>query len=165
MTVLVVSCNILVLIYAKCQLEFLKTDHRWNLTRSQLEQEILCHENTIICLQELSLILLPELELSFFIHWNYTLFHNLYGGCHNGCMGISIAIPVSMELNSLSIIIIGDFIHSISKPRETQVNILTSECDMQEQQHDTPDSWETAIWLESILSSVYKLLLTINQFI
>ncbi|CAF4397612.1 unnamed protein product [Rotaria socialis] len=151
MTVRVVPYNILVLSYAKCQPKFLKTDHRWNLIRSQLEQEILHHENTIICLQELSLILLPELELLFFIDWNYTLFHNLYGGCHNGCMGIGIAIPVSMELNSLSIIRIGDFIYSISKLREKHTNILTLKCDLNESNMqqlllDTSDPWKTVIW-------------------
>ncbi|CAF3336677.1 unnamed protein product [Rotaria socialis] len=151
MTIRVVSYNILVPIYAdrpdiysKCRPEFLKTDYRWNLIRSQLEQEVHRHENTIICLQELSLTLLPALELVF-RQWNYTLFHHLYGARYNDCMGIGIAIPASMKLNSLSIIRIGDYIHSISKPREQQLNILTSECDMEEQQHDTPDPWETAM--------------------
>jgi mRNA deadenylase 3'-5' endonuclease subunit Ccr4 len=64
MTVRVVSYNLLVPILAdrpehrsKCQPRFLKTNYRWNLIQSQLEQEIVHHENTVICLQELSLIL------------------------------------------------------------------------------------------------------------
>ncbi|CAF5153832.1 unnamed protein product, partial [Rotaria sp. Silwood1] len=156
MTVRVVSYNILVPsysdkpeIYSKCQPEFLKTDYRWNLIRSQLVQEIQNHENTIICLQELSLTLLPEFEL-FFRQLNYTLFHHLYGGRHNDCMGTGIAIPASTELNSLYIIRIGDHIHSISKPRKKNENSLTSECnlnesDTQEILLDTLDPWETAM--------------------
>ncbi|CAF1263517.1 unnamed protein product [Rotaria sordida] len=156
MTVRILSYNILVPsyadqpeIYSKCQPKFLKTDYRWNLIRSQLVQEIQNHENTIICLQELSLTLLPEFEL-FFRQLNYTLFHHLYGRRHNDCMGTGIAIPASMELNSLYIIRIGDFIHSISKPREKQANSLASECnlnesDTQEILLDTLDPWETAM--------------------
>ncbi|CAF4073917.1 unnamed protein product [Rotaria sp. Silwood2] len=156
MTVRVISYNILVStcadkleIYSKCQPEFLKTDYRWNLIRSELVREIQNYENTIICLQELSLKLLPELEL-FFRQLNYTLFHHLYGGRHNDCTGTGIAIPASMELNSLSIIRIGDYIHSISKLREKQANSLTSECnlnepDTQEILLDASDPWETAM--------------------
>ncbi len=62
MTVRIVSYNLLVPIYAdqpeyytKCQPKYLKTDYRWNLIQVQLEREIVHHENTIICLQELSL--------------------------------------------------------------------------------------------------------------
>ncbi|CAF5036453.1 unnamed protein product [Rotaria magnacalcarata] len=105
MTVRVVSYNILVPIYAdrpeiysKCRPEFLKTDYRWNLIRFQLEQEVQRHENTIICLQELSLTLLPALELVF-RQWNYTLFHHLYGGRYNDCMGIELEILYTRSVN------------------------------------------------------------------
>ena len=111
-------------IITKCQPQFLKTDYRWNLIQSQLEQEIVHHENTIICLQELSLPLLPKLEL-FFRRLNYSFFHNLYGQRRNDYMGVGIAIPVSMQLNSISMIKIGDHIRSISKPRENKSNLLT----------------------------------------
>ncbi|CAF3273605.1 unnamed protein product, partial [Rotaria sp. Silwood2] len=128
MPVRIASYNILVPIYAdqpenycNCRPEFLKTDYRWNLIRSQLEQEIHHHENTIICLQELSLTLLPKLEL-FFRQLNYTFFHNLYGQQYNDYMGVGIAIPASMELNSLSIVKIGDHIRSMCKPREKKAD-------------------------------------------
>ncbi|CAF3917607.1 unnamed protein product, partial [Rotaria sp. Silwood1] len=120
MTVRIVSYNILVPIYGncpdhyyKCRPEFLQTDYRWNLIQSHLEHEIVHHENTIICLQELSLTLLPKLEL-FFRRLNYTFFHNLYGPRREDYMGVGIAIPVSMQLNSISYIKIGDHIRSIS---------------------------------------------------
>ncbi|CAF0946951.1 unnamed protein product [Adineta steineri] len=93
MTVRVVSYNILVPIFAeetdyytKCQPQYLKTDYRWNLIQSQLEQEIINHENTIICLQELSRPLLSKFEL-FFRRLNYTFFHHLYGQQYNDYMG------------------------------------------------------------------------------
>jgi mRNA deadenylase 3'-5' endonuclease subunit Ccr4 len=131
MTVRVVSYNLLVPIYAdrpeyyfKCQTQFLKTDYRWNLIQSQLEQEIVHQENTIICLQELSLPMLSKLEL-FFRRLNYSFFHNLYGGRHNDYMGVGMAIPVSMQLNSISFIKIGDHIRSISKLREKKTNLFT----------------------------------------
>ncbi|CAF4030577.1 unnamed protein product, partial [Rotaria sordida] len=110
--------------YLKCRPEFLQIDHRWNLIQSHLEQEIVHHENTIICLQELSLTLLPKIEL-FFRRLNYTFFHNLYGKRYNDYMGVGMAIPLSMQLNSISFIKIGDHIRSISKPREEKANMFT----------------------------------------
>ncbi|CAF4332141.1 unnamed protein product [Rotaria sp. Silwood2] len=99
MTSSIVSYNILVPIFAdrpavyqKCQLQFLKTDYRWNLIESQLKQEILHHDNTIICLQEICLSFLPKLEL-FFHGLNYTFFHNLYGLRNNDYLRVGIAIP------------------------------------------------------------------------
>jgi mRNA deadenylase 3'-5' endonuclease subunit Ccr4 len=131
MTVHIVSYNLLVPIYAnqpdqysKCQHKFLQTDHRWNLIQSHLEQEITHHNNTIICLQELSLPLLPKLEL-FFRRLNYTFFHNLYGGRYNDYMGVGMAIPLSMEINSISFIKIGDHLRSMTKPREKKTSLLT----------------------------------------
>ena len=131
MTFHIVSYNILVPAYGnqpeyyvKCQPKYLQTDYRWNLIQSQLEQEIVHHENTVICLQELSLTLLPEVEL-FFRRMNYTLFHNLYGNRYDSYMGVGIAIPVSMQLNSIAIIKMGDHIRLMSKCHEERTNILT----------------------------------------
>ncbi|CAF1166806.1 unnamed protein product [Adineta steineri] len=131
MTVRIVSYNILVPIladrpdhYTKCQPEFLQTEHRWNLIQSQLEQEIIQHKNTIICIQELSLPILPKLEL-FFRRLNYTFFQNLYEEQRKDYMGIGIAIPISMQLNSISIIKIGDHIRSFSKLRNKETNLFT----------------------------------------
>ncbi|CAF1381714.1 unnamed protein product [Adineta steineri] len=104
MTVRVVSYNILVPIFAeetdyytKCQPQYLKTDYRWNLIQSQLEQEIINHENTIICLQELSLPLLSKFEL-FFHRLNYTFSHNLYGQQYNDYMGLEIILKKCVNL-------------------------------------------------------------------
>ncbi|CAF3987955.1 unnamed protein product [Adineta steineri] len=156
MTVRVVTYNILVPIlanqpehYTKCQIEFLQTDYRWKLIQFQLEQEIIHHDNTIICIQELSLPLLPKLEL-FFRRLNYTFFHNLYEERHKDYMGVGIAIPVSMQLNSISIIKIGDHIRSICKLREKETILLPEESNLH---HDVKnkltepvsDPWETAI--------------------
>lgn len=128
MSVRVVSYNILVPNYAnspeyyyKCNPAFLQTDHRWQLIRAQLETEIVGHANTVICLQEVSLNLLSELEL-FFRRMNYSFFHNLYGHRHDGYMGVGMAIPVSMQLTSMSFIKVGDHIRSISKPREANTS-------------------------------------------
>ncbi|CAM4873462.1 unnamed protein product [Rotaria socialis] len=131
MTIRVVSYNILVPIYAnqpeqyfKCQCEFLQTQYRWKLIQSHLKQEIIHHENTIICLQELSLTLLPEVEL-FFRQLNYTFFHNLYGKRGNDYMGVGMAIPSSMQINSISIVKVGDRIRSMSKTLKRQENFLS----------------------------------------
>jgi endonuclease/exonuclease/phosphatase family metal-dependent hydrolase len=82
------------------------------------------HENTVICLQELCLPFLPKLEL-FFRRLNYTFFHNLYGGRHNDYMGVGMAIPVSMQLNSISFTKVGDYIRSISESCEKKTSLLT----------------------------------------
>jgi endonuclease/exonuclease/phosphatase family metal-dependent hydrolase len=130
MTVRVVSFNLLVPIYAgadvyiQCQPRFLATNYRWNLIESHLEEEITHHENTIICLQELSLVLLPKLELFFHRH-NYILYRDLYGNRRNDYMGVGIAIPRSMQLNSISYIKMGDHLRSVAKPHATQSNLLT----------------------------------------
>ncbi|UJR20271.1 hypothetical protein I4U23_023402 [Adineta vaga] len=124
MTVRIVSYNILVPKYAnrpeyyhKCQPEFLQFNHRWNLIESELKNEIVRYENSIICLQEVSLTILPQLEL-FFRRMNYSFFHNLYGRAHDDYMGVGLAIPLSMELTSISMIKIGDRIQSRIKLRE-----------------------------------------------
>ena len=131
MTFRIVSYNLLVPVlgdqphyYIKSEPKFLKADYRWNLIQNQLEQEIVQHENTIICLQELSLPILPKLEL-FLRRLNYSLFHHLYGKSHNDFMGVGIAIPISMQLNSISYIRIGDYIRSMIKRDEKKTNILT----------------------------------------
>jgi hypothetical protein len=131
MTVRIVSYNLLVPLFAnqpqnftKCQREFLKTDYRWNFIQAQLEEEITRHENTILCLQELSLCMLPKLEL-FFRQLNYSFFSNLYGREYNDYMGVGIAIPVAMKLNSIAYFKIGDYMRSISKSRENQTNLFT----------------------------------------
>ncbi|CAF1463305.1 unnamed protein product [Adineta steineri] len=156
MTVRVVTYNILVPIlanrpehYTKCQIEFLQTDYRWKLIQFQLEQEIIHHDNTIICIQELSLPLLPKLEL-FFRRLNYTFFHNLYEERHKDYMGVGIAIPVSMQLNSISIIKIGDHIRSICKLREKETRLLPEESNLHQDVKNkltepVADPWETAI--------------------
>lgn len=130
MTVRIVSYNLLVPIFAdqphyytKTQREFLQTDYRWNLIQAHLEQEIVHHENTILCLQEVSLSMLPKLDL-FLRQLNYSFFHDLYGGRYGDYMGVGIAVPVAMQLNSISYIKIGDHIRSISKRRENQTNIF-----------------------------------------
>jgi len=108
MSIRIVSYNLLVPIYAeqsdyyiKCEPKFLKADYRWNLIQTHLEEEIIHHENTIICLQELSLSMLPKLEL-FFRRLKYSLFSNLYGGRGNDYMGVGIAIPTVKNATRLT---------------------------------------------------------------
>ncbi|UJR13673.1 hypothetical protein I4U23_000685 [Adineta vaga] len=130
MAVRVVSFNLLVPIYAtsesyfKCQPQFLDTDYRWNLIQNEFIREITHHDNTIICLQEISLTILPKLQL-FFHQQNYVLYSDLYGNRHNDYMGVGIAIPTSMQLNSISYIKVGDYLRSVTKLRETQSNLVT----------------------------------------
>jgi endonuclease/exonuclease/phosphatase family metal-dependent hydrolase len=156
MTFHIVTYNLLVPIYAeqtdyyiKCKPEFLKTAYRWNLIESQLEEEIVHHENTIICFQELSLSMLPKLEL-FFRRLKYSLFSNLYGGEWNDYMGVGIAIPLSMQLNDIFYIKIGEHIRSICKRREDITNLSTDESNLLASTSDEVkevafDPWETSI--------------------
>ncbi|CAF1588121.1 unnamed protein product [Adineta ricciae] len=144
MAVRIVSYNILVPIYAeqvdyydKCDPEHLKTDYRWNLIQNQFEREITKHENTVVCIQELCLSLLPKLEI-FFRRMNYSLFHNLYGGESNDYMGVGIAIPLSMQLDDISFVKIGDYIRSVCKKWENQ----DVSCENTE---EVPDPWEAAM--------------------
>lgn len=131
MTVRIVSYNILVPVYAdrpeyytKCDPKYLKTNHRMNLIINELEQEINHHENTIICLQELSLPVLPELEL-FFRRMNYSFFHHLYGTRSNDYMGVGMAIPLSMKLDSISFHKMGDRIRSMARFPPNQNTLMT----------------------------------------
>ncbi len=156
MTVRVVSYNLLVPVladrpeyYSKCQPKFLKTDYRWNLIQSQLEEEIVDHENTVICLQELSLPLLPKFEL-FFRRLNYSFFHDLYAERRKDYMGVGMAIPLAMRLDSISMIKIGDHIRSVIKHREKQANLLTWGWDlyqfvMSKFIQPVNDPWQTAM--------------------
>ncbi|CAF2156555.1 unnamed protein product [Rotaria magnacalcarata] len=106
-------------IYRKCEPQFLKTDYRWNLIQSQLKQEINHHDNTIICLQEICLEFLPKLDL-FFRESNYSFFQSLYGSRDTDYLGVGTAIPISMQLKSISYTRIGDYMRSMSKQRETK---------------------------------------------
>ncbi|UJR20454.1 hypothetical protein I4U23_023583 [Adineta vaga] len=156
MTIRIVSYNILVSIYAslpyyyhKSEWRFLKTDYRWNLITSQLEQEINNHENTIICLQELSQSIISKFQ-EFFHQLNYTFYYDLYGEIYNNYMGVGIAVPASIEIDHMSMIKIGDHIRSMSKFRETQSSIFSwtsswynSMIDKFTQQSSDP--WETAM--------------------
>jgi exonuclease III len=77
-------------------------------------------------------------------------FHNLYGWRHNDYMGIGIAIPVSMELKSMSVIKIGDHIRSFSKPRNKKIKATTGESHWNKSgtEIDTEsisDPWETSM--------------------
>lgn len=124
MSVRIVSYNLLVPIYAqpehyvKCQSKYLETDYRWKLIENELEREITQHENTIICLQELSITTLPMLEL--FLHrFKYSLHSNLYGTSSNGYMGVAIAVPISMNLTNVSYIKISDRLRSVCKLHES----------------------------------------------
>lgn len=156
MTFRIVSYNILVPVfgenpegYPKCQPKYLATNYRWNMIQIQLEQEIVQHKNTIICLQELSLTLLGEVEL-FFRRMNYSLFHHLYGSRRMDYMGVGIAIPISMQLNLIRYINIGDHIHSIGKVREEKNSLSTSISSTGESATDnsvksTSDPWTTAM--------------------
>jgi len=135
MPVRIVTYNLLVPIYAEqpenyiyCQSEFLQTEYRWNLIEKQFEKEMTDHENTIICVQELSLRMLPLMQL-FCRRMNYTLFENLYGGSWNDYMGVGIAIPNTMKLTNVVYIKVGDYIRSICGPTENVMN----------------DPWETSM--------------------
>jgi mRNA deadenylase 3'-5' endonuclease subunit Ccr4 len=155
MTVRIVSYNLLVPIlanrpanYPKCQPQFLGTEHRWNLIQSDLKKEMVQHENTIICLQEISFTLIPELEL-FFRRLNYTFFHSLYGPRSLDYMGVGMAIPLSMQLNSISMIKIGDLIQSTIKRREQEVDLYESKMD--DSLQVAYDPWPTAIAVPNTL--------------
>lgn len=131
MTFRVVCYNILVPIYAErpefyrsCDEKYLQREHRWNLIRSELEREILQHENTIVCLQELSLPFLPRLDL-FFRQLNYTFYHHLYGKKSNDFMGVGMAIPASMQLNNMHYIRLTDLLQSMNKPIEQSTDLLS----------------------------------------
>lgn len=149
MTIRIVSYNLLVPIYAeqedyyiKSQSKYLQRDYRWKLIQNELEKEILHHENTIICLQELGLFMLPKLEL-FFHRLKYSLFSNLYGGLYNDYMGVGIAIPMSMHVNDISYVKIGDHIRSICKPR---MNTSDSDEDKSDDMRDQGmDHWDIAM--------------------
>lgn len=133
MTFRIVSYNLLVPIYAErpdhyrsCDEKYLQRDYRWPLIRSELENEIRQNQNTIVCLQELSLDFLPRLEL-FFHQLNYTFYHHLYGNQSNDFMGVGIAIPTSIQLNEIHYIRIGNLLESINKSIEQQsTNLLSS---------------------------------------
>ncbi|CAF1049041.1 unnamed protein product [Adineta steineri] len=162
MTVRVVSYNILVPIFAeetdyytKCQPQHLKTDYRWNLIQSQLKQEIINHGNTIICLQELSLPLLSKFEL-FFRELNYKFSHNLYGQQYNDYMGVGIAVPMSIHVNNISMIIVGDHIKKMCKSREQPSNIFSWIWNWYEwikgkNKLYISDPWETAMLRSNVL--------------
>ena len=129
MAVRVVSYNLLVPMlaeepgyYFKCHPRFLKKQYRLNLIQHELQQEINRHRNTIVCLQELSRGSLPEMQ-AFFRRSNYTLIHKLYGERYNDYMGVGIAVPISMKLNSVSMIRVADQLRS--RLREKQANILS----------------------------------------
>ena len=155
MTVRVVSYNLLVQIFAKSDYyvhtppEYLQLDYRWNLIQSQLDQEMVHHENTIICLQELCLTFLPRIEL-FFRQRNYSFFHDLYGSQTSDYMGVGMAIPLSMQLNSISFVKVGDYLGSLNKPYEKTASLFSwveSLWKFVLAQYKTPvaDPWERAI--------------------
>ena len=65
-------------------------------------------------------------------------------------MGVGIAIPVSMQLNSISFIRIGDYIHSIKQYRKRETGFLTSGSDLPQATASKPvqvtsNPWEIAI--------------------
>lgn len=130
MTVRVVSFNLLVPVYAtsdsyiRCDPEHLNMNNRWKLIQSQLDWEIRNHANTIICLQELSLVMLQRLDVFFHRH-QYVLYSDLYGHRRNDYMGVGIAIPISMQLNSVSYIRMGDHLRTIAKPNIPPATLLT----------------------------------------
>ena len=130
MTVHIVSYNLLVPIYAeepgyyiKSRPEFLTTGYRWRLIQSQLQREIRLHENTIICLQELSNTMLSKLN-KLFRQMNYKFYHSLYGNRYNDYMGVGIAVPVSMQLISTNFISVGDRLRSTMEPHEKQCGLI-----------------------------------------
>lgn len=159
MAVRVVSYNLLVPIYAtepgkyiRCAAEHLQTDYRWNLIQSQLQQEIELHENAVVCLQELSLSILPKLIL-FFRQLNYTFIHSLYGNRSNDYMGSGMAIPMSMQLSSISIVHVGDHLRSMSRTLEKEVSIFTRAWDLWQRVlgKSVSDSWKTAMEKRNVL--------------
>lgn len=159
MTVRIVSYNLLVPIYAeqtdyyiKCQSEYLQRDYRWNLIAAELEREIRGYENTIICLQEVSLSMLSKLEVLFH-RLNYSLFSNLYGGLWNDYMGVGIAIPMAIQVDNISYVKIGDHIRSICKQRENTT-------DSDEESEDVLDRWQIAMERSNTLICLQ---LTIND--
>jgi len=156
MTVRIVTYNLLVPIlaeepgyYYKCRPEFLRVEYRWKLIQSQLKQEISFHKNTIICLQEVSRTLLPELH-SFFRRMNYTLFDALYGNRYNDYMGVAIATPASMQLISKNVITIGDHLRSIIESLDKGSSVSTwwnclKESLMDKSKTLSNDPWEIAL--------------------
>ena len=103
--------------YRQCRPEFLRIGYRWTLIQSQLEQEILSNQNTIICLQEVSRTLLPLLK-AFFHRLNYRLFARLYGVQRNDFMGVGLAIPKSMRVTSENSVRVGDYLRSTFRSRQ-----------------------------------------------
>lgn len=145
MTLRIVTYNLLVPAYAelpdnyfKSKPEVLKTAYRLNLIQKEFEREINQYENTIICVQELSLTMLPALEL-FFRRVNYTFFSNLYGESWNSYMGVGIAIPNKMQLVDISYIKIGDHLRSVCKRRGD------TKSEPKDLAQDESDPWETSI--------------------
>ncbi|UJR20455.1 hypothetical protein I4U23_023584 [Adineta vaga] len=162
MSIRVVSYNVLVPIYAdqpdyyyRCERRFLKTDYRWKLIRSQLEQEITSHENTILCLQELSRTLLSKFQ-EFLYLFNYTLHYRLYGQPYNDHMGVGIAVPASLKVTDISMIRIGDHIRSIVKRRGAHLNVFSwirsfYGSKAGQDSREAIDPWDTAISRDNIL--------------
>ena len=160
MSVRVISYNLLVPIFAeqpgyyiKCDPRYLQTTYRWSLIQTQLQQEIIHHKNTIVCLQEVSRTLLRELK-SFFHRLNYILLYKLYGEQHDDYMGVGIAIPSSMKLTSVSYFTIADQLraHLHEKgPNVLNLGKRVRDYLLNKSAEPVSDSWDIAITKSNVL--------------
>lgn len=86
----------------KCKPEFLKTQHRWNLIKQQLDSQL--RTNSIICLQELSEEWLSILII-YFNKYNYTFIYD------SQWLGVGIAYPRDkFDLEKVDFVCIGETI-------------------------------------------------------
>ncbi|CAF2027448.1 unnamed protein product [Rotaria magnacalcarata] len=160
MSVHVVSYNLLVPILAeqpeyfyKCHPKYIDRNYRLRLIKSELQQEITQHNNTIICLQELCRTTVPLLKKFFHPH-NYYLIHECYGEEFNDYMGVGIAIPNWMKPTSVKVITVGDEIRARLSERRADSCAIWSifrQRSRDKSLHAASDPWDNAMKKKNIL--------------
>ncbi|UJR13844.1 hypothetical protein I4U23_000855 [Adineta vaga] len=165
MSVRIVTYNLLVPIFAEAignyvesRPKYLKTEYRWKLIRSLLEQEIHYHQNTIICLQEVSNTLLSTLQ-TFFHQMNYKFFENLYGNERNDYMGVALAVPANIPIIYKNEVRIGEHLRLTIRSFDRSSNSsawweIFKNSIMKNIKDQSVNIWERAMSLKNVLICV-----------
>ncbi|CAF1392700.1 unnamed protein product [Adineta ricciae] len=165
MSVRIVTYNLLLPIlaeqpgnYVASRPEYLKTEYRWKLIRSQLEQEIHSYKNTIICLQEVSNTLLSTLQ-AFFHQMNYKFFESLYNNKHNDYRGVALAVPANLPLIYKNAVTIGEHLRLTIQSFDATFNSLSwwkivKYSITKTFKDQSINSWEKAMSLKNVLICV-----------
>lgn len=119
--------------YINTDTKYLQPEARWLLLKEKLLIEI--ENNSIFCLQEVSLLWLEKL-LPFFQNFNYSCQYNNYDWKDTGFMGIMIAYPNQYKLEAVKIMNIGNQI-------ETRIRRISEELIL--------DDWVKAIRKRNML--------------